>query len=509
MARLALALDPSTEDRLLADAVEHGHVIVARLVGWRDVVESLDVLAPEVVLVGAGRDTLGGELLAACDERGIRLVALAAGDVERSHAAQLGLHEVLDRSATWIEMEPLVRGGVPVPSRVGTTTQHAPLSASMVAVWGPAGAPGRTTVAVNLAAEIAAAGHTVALVDADPYGGTIAPSLGLLDEAPGFASACRLAGGGALDRAELERIAQRYSAPRASFDVFTGLVGPSRWPELSGERVIAALDVIRGWVEVVVIDTGFSLERDEELTSDQFAPRRNAATFAALAAADRVVAVGLADPVGLSRLLRGHGELVDLVEPERIDVMANRVRTPRCARRSVDSPASAMQRCSRMTEGLPTRPSSRRAPSAMRRREARCAPRSASTPSSGSSRCPNRPGVADSRSRRCGVRRRAERGIRRRISPGAGRRRPGRRRLPPSSRTTLDLCRPSVISSSPRAAAVRPTSTGCTCSSATCSCSPTSHSPTSCSGCRRATTTSSRSRMPVRRAPRPSSIATS
>ena len=33
MARLALALDPATEDRLLADAVEHGHTIVARLVG--------------------------------------------------------------------------------------------------------------------------------------------------------------------------------------------------------------------------------------------------------------------------------------------------------------------------------------------------------------------------------------------------------------------------------------------------------------------------------------------
>jgi MinD-like ATPase involved in chromosome partitioning or flagellar assembly len=327
MARLALALDPTTEDRLLADVVEHGHVILARLVGWRDVLGSLDVLAPEVVLVGAGRDTLSAELLAACDERGIRLIALSAGDAERAHAAQLGLHEVLDRHVTWAEIEPLVRGGVPVPSRVVHASPHAPRTAAMVAVWGPAGAPGRTTVAVNLAAEIAGAGHSVALVDADPYGGTIAPSLGLLDEAPGFASACRLAAGGALDRTELERIAQRYSAPRASFDVFTGLVGPSRWPELSRDRVTTALDAIRGWVEYVVIDTGFSLERDEELTSDQFAPRRNAATFAALASADRVVAVGLADPVGLSRLLRGHGDLVDLVEPERIDVMANRVRT--------------------------------------------------------------------------------------------------------------------------------------------------------------------------------------
>ncbi|GAA4367845.1 AAA family ATPase [Agromyces bauzanensis] len=327
MARLAIALDPSTEDRLLADVVEHGHTIVGRLVGWRDVLESLDVLAPEVVLVGAGRDTLSAELLSGCDERGIRIVALAAGDAERAHATQLGLHEVLDRSTGWSRIEPLVRGGLPVPSRVGDAPPRASRSASVIAVWGPAGAPGRTTVAVNLAAELAAAGHAVALVDADPYGGTIAPLLGLLDEAPGFASACRLAGGGALDRAELERIAQRYSAPRASFDVFTGLVGPSRWPELSAERVTATLEVIRGWVEYVVIDTGFSLERDEELTSDQFAPRRNAATFAAVSSADRVIAVGLADPVGLSRLLRGYGELVDLVEPERIDVMANRVRT--------------------------------------------------------------------------------------------------------------------------------------------------------------------------------------
>lgn len=327
MARLALALDPPTEDRLLADAVEHGHTVVARLVGWRDLLDSLDVLAPDVALVGAGRGSLSGELLAACDERGVRIVALAAGDADRAHAAQLGLHEVLDRSAGWREIEVLVSGGVPVPSRLGDAGRAARSAGEVIAVWGPAGAPGRTTLAVNLAAEIAAAGHSVALVDADPYGGAVAPSLGLLDEAPGFASACRLAGGDALDRAELERIAQRYSAPRGSFDVFTGLVGPSRWPELAHDRVTAAIQAIAARSEYVVIDTGFSLERDEELTSDQFAPRRNAATFAALAAADRVVAVGLADPVGLSRLLRGHGDLVELVEPDRIDIVVNRVRS--------------------------------------------------------------------------------------------------------------------------------------------------------------------------------------
>jgi MinD-like ATPase involved in chromosome partitioning or flagellar assembly len=333
MARLALALDPSVEDRILADLVEAGHTIVARVVGRRDVLDCLDVLGPDVVVVGAGGATLDAELLAACDERGIRLIALAASDRERAEANGIGLHEVLDADVDPGQLEALLVGGPPLPSRLGDAVSPSEAArrgadtAGLVAVWGPAGAPGRTTTAVALASELAGAGHLVALVDADPYGGAVAPALGLLDEAPGFASACRLAGSGALDRVELERIAQRYSSPRASFDVFTGLVGPSRWPELSQERVTEALRIMRARFEFVVVDTGFSLERDDELTSDPFAPRRNAATFAALAAADRVVAVGLADPVGLSRLLRGHADLVEQVDPDRIDVVVNRVRT--------------------------------------------------------------------------------------------------------------------------------------------------------------------------------------
>ncbi|QEO13491.1 P-loop NTPase [Agromyces intestinalis] len=326
MARLIVALDPATEDRLLADVVEHGHDLVARAADWREVVTALDGAAIDVVLVGAAAETLSAELLAACDERAVRLVAVARDDRERAMAAQLGLHEVVDASAPWAEIERLVSGGVRVASRVAGPLPPAPGGSRVVAVWGPAGAPGRTTIAVNLAAELAATGLRVAIVDADPYGGAIAPLLGLLDEAPGFASACRLTASGSLDRAELVRIAQRSNASRAAFDVFTGLVGPNRWPELAEDRVTAALEAIRTIADVVVVDTGFSLEADESVTGDPFAPRRNGATFAALAAADRVLAVGLADPIGLSRLLRGHAELLEHVEAERIDVVVNRVR---------------------------------------------------------------------------------------------------------------------------------------------------------------------------------------
>lgn len=327
MARIAFALDPAIEDRLLADVVEHGHEVVDRAAGWRELVARIEESAPDVLVVGAGRSTFSAELLGAADLRGIRVIALAHDDRDRAHANGIGLHEVLGSDAGWREIEGFVSGGIAVPTGAGPTAgSETRGTGATIAVWGPAGAPGRTTFAITLAAELAAAGRRVALVDADPYGGSVAPALGLLDEAPGFASACRLAGADALDRSELERLAQRCSSARASFDVFTGLVGPSRWPELSHERVQAALAAIRTNVEFVVVDTGFSLEVDEELTSDQFAPRRNAATFAALESADRVVAIGLADPVGLSRLLRGHAELVERVDPARIDVVVNRVR---------------------------------------------------------------------------------------------------------------------------------------------------------------------------------------
>ena len=72
---------------------------------------------------------------------------------------------------------------------------------SVVAVWGPTGAPGRTTVAVTLADELARLGSAALLVDADVYGGTVAAVLGLLDESPGLAAACRQAGGERLDAA--------------------------------------------------------------------------------------------------------------------------------------------------------------------------------------------------------------------------------------------------------------------------------------------------------------------
>jgi MinD-like ATPase involved in chromosome partitioning or flagellar assembly len=324
--RIAFALPLEAEDRLSAEAIRHGHEIVARCSTAHELASRIDAVTPDIAIVAATERHLTLNLVSVCDEAGVRILALVGSDMDRRHAGSLGLLESGEIDAAWPDLETEL---AIIPTRPTAAVEPAPegsTTGTVIAVWGPAGAPGRTTVAINVAAELAAAGHSVALADVDTYSGSIAPALGMLDEAPGFAAACRLAGADGLTRGELERIGQRYGSGRSSFWVLTGIGRPSRWPELSAQRVAATLQQCRQWVDFTVVDTGFSLEHDEEISSDLFAPRRNAASITALREADRVIAVGAADPVGLSRFLRAHVDLVETVAEGRVVVAMNKFR---------------------------------------------------------------------------------------------------------------------------------------------------------------------------------------
>jgi MinD-like ATPase involved in chromosome partitioning or flagellar assembly len=215
----------------------------------------------------------------------------------------------------------------------------------IIAVWGPLGAPGRSTVAVNLAAELASRGLSVLLVDADTYGGCVAQVLGLLDEAPGLAAAARAADQGSLDVAVLARLAP-VALP--GLRVLTGVPRPDRWPEIGAEALERVLELARSLATTVVVDCGFCLEDDEELSYDTLAPRRNAATLTALAAADLVVAVGAADAVSLQRFVRGLQELGTVPSPTPVPVV-NRVRASSVGARPHESLKDVLQRFAGLT----------------------------------------------------------------------------------------------------------------------------------------------------------------
>jgi MinD-like ATPase involved in chromosome partitioning or flagellar assembly len=349
MTSVALALPRADEQRLVAEAGRHGHRVVARCSGADDLASQLETARPELAVAAAAPQYLSPRVVAACDSIGVRLVVVAGSAQERRFAATLGVVDAVDAPFEWAPRRAPVASAEGRDAPVDEETRVRPTRiteaprpvdppkrrGTVVAVWGPAGSPGRTSLAIALAAELADArplraadrDPIIALADADTHAASIAPALGLLDEAPGFAAACRLAGSGALDAAQFDRIAQQHRAGRGDVRVLTGLGRASRWPELTADRVSGVLTATRDWAEVTVVDVAASFEHDEELMTDLNAPRRNAATIEALRSADLVVAVGAADPIGLSRYLRAHSELIELVEADRVLTVINKVRS--------------------------------------------------------------------------------------------------------------------------------------------------------------------------------------
>lgn len=297
--------------------------------GDRHVRGSEDIAAAlaeaDAVVLEASRTTVSAAVVAACDRRAVRIVPLAEGPGDERIAAMFGLEPPLPLGVdAWQLAERLSAPPVRATDTPAGADSGDPVRPRVIAVWGPAGSPGRSTLAIELAVELARGGRHVGLVDADSHAPSIALALGLADEAPGFAAACRQSELGGLDARELTRI----SAPIGSsgVDVLTGLNRPSRWPELSQSRVAAALAACREWADYTVVDVAAPLERDEEIMSDLDGPRRNAATLAALRAADLVVAVAAADPLGVSRFLRAYPELRATIGATPVAVIANRLR---------------------------------------------------------------------------------------------------------------------------------------------------------------------------------------
>ncbi len=264
---------------------------------------------------------------------GVAVIGSPGTYAATDHLRSIGIEEIVPPDASAEDIAAAIARAVRQAPEVehaaeGATGEHvapnAPQRGSIVAVWGPTGAPGRTTVAVSLAYDFAQAGGAL-LVDADTYGGAVAQALGMLDEAPGIAALARASLHGTLGDETVRRHALE-AAP--GLRVLSGITRAERWPELSAAALEPVWDLLRLHSSITVVDCGFSLEQDEELQYDTRAPQRNGATLSALAAADVVVAVGSAEPLGVQRLVHALSEL-DAVAPADVTarvVAVNRVR---------------------------------------------------------------------------------------------------------------------------------------------------------------------------------------
>jgi MinD-like ATPase involved in chromosome partitioning or flagellar assembly len=190
----------------------------------------------------------------------------------------------------------------------------------VIACWGAQGAPGRTTVALGIAVELSRRQHSTILVDADPWGGSVAQQLGVLDQVSGVLAVARLTASGQLS----ERFASVQRRLDQNLTVITGLPRPDRWSEVRSGSIEHLCELGQRLGDVVV-DTGFSIEEESPFDVGS-RPGRNSMTLAALGCADEICVVGSADPVGLARLVRALTDLREFTGGRPVRVVVNRMR---------------------------------------------------------------------------------------------------------------------------------------------------------------------------------------
>jgi Mrp family chromosome partitioning ATPase len=318
------------EEELVASAPAAGVRIVRRCIDAVDVLAAVAAYPDAIPIISA---SLPRMVSATVDRLGARVVGLAEDEEDADRLTALGVLRIVrsTQAPVWPALvapatfvtTPLGQENVTsaeslVSSESIASTGMAIVPASapgLIAVWGPPGAPGRTTIAVGLADALARRSFRVCLVDADTYAPSIDIALGI--SGGGIATATVRA-----ESASGSVSSSCWIDVSSTLSVLPGL-GPSQsWRDLRPSRLVALWDLVRGEFDVVVVDVGSCIEDDD--AASPWATRRNAAAVTALQMADHIVAVADSSPAGAARIARGWPQLMDITAAHQPVLVQNR-----------------------------------------------------------------------------------------------------------------------------------------------------------------------------------------
>jgi MinD-like ATPase involved in chromosome partitioning or flagellar assembly len=179
-------------------------------------------------------------------------------------------------------------------------------SGKLVAISSPYGSTGKSTVAVNMAALLAAEKKKVLLIDADILGASLANSLLLAELPTGLAGAMRIAGQDRFDLEQLNRLSVIISKTNITFLPGTANSLKSPLELASLEQII---ETAKQHFDFVILDLPCLGEGYPNQIVSQ---------------ADEFFVVALADPIGIFRLLGIKQQLLDAENEPKL--LINRLR---------------------------------------------------------------------------------------------------------------------------------------------------------------------------------------
>jgi len=197
-----------------------------------------------------------------------------------------------------------------ITSRVSPKASSSPV---VIAVTSPHGSTGKTTVAINIALELAAEKARVLLIDGDIQGPAVANHFALTQQPAGLQAALRIASQKRFDLEQLERLSFQFQ--RSTLRIMPGSQNFPSQP-FDQKSLASLLETARSSHEFTVIDLG-SLSADAIGTQAQL-------TNNIISLADRAIVVCLADPIGIFRLLGIENLIASSSHP--VDLVMNRVR---------------------------------------------------------------------------------------------------------------------------------------------------------------------------------------
>ena len=321
------------ETDLITGVTQRGFTVVRRCLEAVDVLAAASIEPHAVVVVDADTPRLSADTVAAIPGLRERIVIALASDQDAAvRVRNWGIHsvlmlsdpDVLDRLTTELSAHKQSAHKPVLPEHEKSPDPQSTMGGAsrITVVYGPAGAPGRSTIALGLAEAWSRSGDRVCLIDADSIGPSLALLVGMTEDVSGVLVASRYADQGALDIRSLGSACRRLDD---RLWLMSGVGSADRWHQLrpaSFERVVR---LCAENFDRVVIDTNPLLNVegfDDALTTGM--PSRDGVTRSALHLSDCVVVVTQPDAVSVLRLSADLPLVMRLIEHSRVSVAVNR-----------------------------------------------------------------------------------------------------------------------------------------------------------------------------------------